>query len=287
HEEARALLRAALTAGAPDAPLRAADRARLCLALARTVEVTGGPERTATGASDAEEEVALLAEAVRHADGPVEDVHVVAVTRLRLGAALAERGRYGEASELLPRALDGFTAERDAAARVRVRAWLAQCALGLGEPAVAAREYALAAAEAGRFEERRHREELSHRTAYALALAGSPERAVREWRGLSEAAGPGGTVDPGAPTETETTASASSASSATASASVRPAAEQEQAPESATGRGSGVGGPWQGVYDLPEPLGPPGRYQVNVYGEVGGAWPWATTAPGTRVQGCV
>ncbi|MEU4079419.1 hypothetical protein DEJ45_31640 [Streptomyces venezuelae] len=302
HEEARALLRAALAAGAPDAPLRAADRALLCLALARTVEVDGGPGRTATGAREVEEEMlALLAEAVRHADGPVEDVHVGAVARLRLGVALAERGRYGEASELLARALDGFAAESDAAARVRVRAWLAQCALGLGEPAGAAREYALAAAEAGRWDERRHREELSHRTAYALALAGSPERAVREWRGLSEAAGAGGTVDPGAPTETETatsdtsatsaTATATSATSApataTATATAQPATEPESESESAAGGDSGVGGPWQGVYDLPEPFGPPGRYQMNVYGEVGGAWPWATTAPGTRVQGCV
>ncbi|MBX9426673.1 hypothetical protein [Streptomyces lateritius] len=139
-EEAAALLRAALASDERDAPLRAGDRARLCLALARTV-AGSGPEA-------ADEEMALLAEAVDRADGPVRDVRVGALARLRLGVLYAERGRCREASALLDEALTGFGEDGDTAARVRARAWLADCALRLGEPGRAALEYARAAAEA-------------------------------------------------------------------------------------------------------------------------------------------
>ncbi|MFE9133235.1 hypothetical protein [Streptomyces sp. NPDC007355] len=138
--EAAALLRAALTSDERDAPLRAGDRARLCLALARTV-AGSGPEA-------ADEEMALLAEAVDRADGPVRDVRVGALARLRLGVLYAERGRCRQASALLDEALTGFGEDGDTAARVRARAWLADCALRLGEPGRAAVEYARAAAEA-------------------------------------------------------------------------------------------------------------------------------------------
>ncbi|MEU2079275.1 hypothetical protein ABZ578_34685, partial [Streptomyces sp. NPDC013489] len=53
HEEAAALLRAALVPQVTDTPLRAADRARLCLALARTVAGSGEQGRTARSAEEA------------------------------------------------------------------------------------------------------------------------------------------------------------------------------------------------------------------------------------------
>ncbi|MFE4305924.1 hypothetical protein ACFQ9H_06555 [Streptomyces sp. NPDC056517] len=266
HEEAAALLRAALASEVTDAPLRAADRARLCLALARAVAGSGEQGRTTRGAKEVAEGVpeesveedgerlALLAEAVRHTDGPAQDVRVGAFARLLLGVAHAERGRYGKALGLLGQALPGFAEDGDTAARVRTRAWLAECLLHLDEPGRAAREYELAATEARSWGDRRHGAALSRRAAHALCLAGT-HRPVPEIRGT------GGTVYADAKAETE-------------------AAAEGGAPDGTTQ------GPWPGLRELPEPFGPPGRYQVDVYGEVGGAGPQAATAPGTRVQGC-
>uniref|UniRef100_UPI000B0CE7DB tetratricopeptide repeat protein n=1 Tax=Streptomyces aureus TaxID=193461 RepID=UPI000B0CE7DB len=288
HEEAAALLRAALASEVTGTPLRAADRARLCLALARTLAGSGGRGRTPRDMKEAAEgdgeRLSLLAEAVRHTDGPAQDVRVGALARLLLGVAHAERGRYGKALVLLERALPGFAEDGDTTARVRVRAWLAECLLHLGEPGRAAREYALAAAEAGSWGEPRHGAALSRRTAHALGLAGSsgkarrasgreawggavpPEEtrhpvAARTHRPVPEVHGTSGTVDADAQAETE--------------------AEAEVGAPA-----GGAQGPWPGLRELPEPFGPPAHYQVDVYGEVGGAGPQGATAPGTRVQGC-
>ncbi|MFJ5137508.1 hypothetical protein [Streptomyces sp. NPDC088707] len=282
HEEAAALLRAALVPEVTDTPLRAADRARLCLALARTVagadehgrtardgtEMTEGlPAETAAEAWEetaadvldetAEEDgerLSLLAEAVRHTDGPAQDVRVGALARLLLGVAHAERGRYGTALALLEQALPGFADDGDTAGRVRARAWLAECLLHLGEPGRAAREYALAAAEARSWDDPRHGAALSRRAMHTLGPAGTHGP-------VPQTPGTGGTVYADAKTETE-------------------------APAEGGAPGGGARGPWPGLRELPEPFGPPGRYQVDVYGEVGGAGPQAATAPGTRVQGC-
>ncbi|MCX4986760.1 hypothetical protein [Streptomyces sp. NBC_00572] len=342
-EEAAALLRAALASEAPDAPLRGADRARLCLALARTVAGAHERGRTAPGADEEDEPLSLLAEAVRHADGPAQDVRVGALARLLLGAAYAERGRCREASDLFEQALAGFTEDGDAAARVRARVGLADCVVRRGEPGRAAREYALAEAEARCWDDRRHGADLSHRTARALGMAGSPEKAARAyeraadlWRAAGDHAsaarslrararqvravwgdaaaevvlaealreagrGPGdadGAVDnhrrlSDAPERTHRPPREVRAAGGTvdAEAAAEDGAEVdvEADPEieSGTDDDSCRGGPWPGSRELPEPFGPPGHYQVNVYGEVGGAGPRAATAPGTRVQGCV
>ncbi|MFB7394178.1 hypothetical protein [Streptomyces sp. NPDC056191] len=301
HEEAAALLRAALVPQVTDTPLRAADRARLCLALARTVAGAGeqgGTARSsekAAGAAEAEgaaeaaeaegaaeaaaetaealeeepaeeleepeetaqedgERLALLAEAVRHTEGPARDVRVGALARLLLGVAHAERGGWGRALTLLEQALPGFQDDGDTAGRVRTRAWLAECLLHLGEPGRAAREYALAAAAARPWGDPRPGAALSRRAEHVLGLAGT--------RGpVPEIRGTGGTVYADAKAGTGASA-------------------EGGAPD------GGARGAWPGLRALPEPFGPPERYQVDVYGEVGGAGPQAATAPGTRVQGC-
>ncbi|MFH9726129.1 hypothetical protein ACH4M4_24680 [Streptomyces sp. NPDC017254] len=365
--EAAALLRSALASEVPDTPLRDADRARLCLALARTVAESDDRMRTTGGPEGGDEEVSLLAEAVRHADGPAQDVRVGALARLLLGVAYAERGRCREASALLEQALAGCAEEGDTAARVRARAWLADCALRLGEPVRASREYALAAVEALAWDDRRHGAALSHRTAYALGVAGSPEKAARAYEraaDLARAAGdhtaaarslrarsrqvrvawgdaaaevvlaearreaargrcagagvaggdrpvdpadlaeharpgsaPGGTSRP--PTEVRAGGGTVDACGDAAvhvetgtGIETSIGVDSEWVSDSASEAASeidgdcGAGGPWPGLRELPEPFGPQGRYQMNVYGEVGGTGPRAATAPGTRVQGC-
>ncbi|WP_327160706.1 hypothetical protein [Streptomyces zaomyceticus] len=384
YEEATSLLRAALASEVPDPPLRAGDRARLCLALARTVAGAGERWRTTGGPEVADEEMPLLAESVHHSGGPSDDVRVGALARLRLGVAYAERGRCREASTLLEQALAGFSEEGDPAARVRARAWLADCALRLGESGRASREFALAAVEALAWDDRRHGAALSHRTADALGVAGAPEKAARAYeraadlwratgdhtaaarslrarsrqvriawgdvaaevvlaeaareaaRGRRESAGSrtahdppigtavpveharptsaagetrrpahevhagGGTVDAcgGAPTDVAAHAEAVSGIEAGVEAEVGTefgfGSEEESMTDSEAGsaagsefdQGSGAGGPWPGLRELPEPFGSQGRYQVNVYGEVGGTGQRAATAAGTRVQGC-
>ncbi|MFD7962251.1 hypothetical protein ACFV5J_15755 [Streptomyces zaomyceticus] len=389
-EEAATLLRAALASEVPDPPLRAGDRARLCLALARTVAGAGERRRTTGGPAVADEEIPLLTESVHHSDGPSHDVRVGAVARLRLGVAYAERGRCREASTLLERALAGFSEEGDTAARVRARAWLAECALRLGESGRASREYALAAVEALAWDDRRHGAALSHRTADALGVAGAPEKAARAyeraadlWRAagdhaaaarslrarsrqvriawgdvaaevvLAEAAREAargrrgsagsraahdqpagsavsveharptpaagetrrpahevhsgdGTVDAcdGAPTDVAAHAESESGieqgagpevgfgfgseenSMTDSEADSETGSQTGSQTDSGVDQDSGTGGPWPGLRELPEPFGSRGRYQVNVYGEVGGTGQRAATAAGTRVQGC-
>lgn len=386
YEEAATLLRAALASEVPDPPLRAGDRALLCLALARAVAGAGERWRTTGGPEVADEEMPLLAESVHHSDEASDDVRVGALARLRLGVAYAERGRCREASTLLERALAGFSEEGDTAARVRARAWLGDCALRLGESGRASREYALAAVAALAWDDRRHGAALSHRAADALGVAGAPEKAARAyeraadlWRAagdhtaaarslrarsrqvriawgdvaaevvLAEAAreaGRGrrgnagsrtahdppvgtavpveharptpvagetrrpahedhsgdGTVDAcdGAPTDVAAHAESESESGFEAGLEAGAGtkdgfgfgfgSEEESGTGSETdswvGQGSGEGGPWPGLRELPEPFGSRGRYQVNVYGEVGGTGQRAATAAGTRVQGC-
>ncbi|ROQ27173.1 hypothetical protein EDD98_6830 [Streptomyces sp. PanSC19] len=137
--DATALLRTAL--GTTASRGCRADRARLCLALARTH--AGAPGRPA-----GDEEVSLLGEAVRHADSVAGDGRLSVLARLALGIARAERGHRRQASAVLREALSGL-AEADAeAAQVRAGVWLAFCAQGLGEPGRAAREFARAAGRA-------------------------------------------------------------------------------------------------------------------------------------------
>ncbi|GGS99297.1 hypothetical protein GCM10010222_46310 [Streptomyces tanashiensis] len=299
HQEAAALLRAALGATATATSLHGADRARLCLALARTLGgADGGPDRA--------EEVALLAEAVRHADAVAGDSRLSTLARLALGIARAEHGRWREASAVLEEALSGLAedGEDDETARVRARAWLAYCALCLGEPGRAAREFARAAAEARRWDDRRHGAALSHLTAYALCADVSPEKAARAyeraadlWRSVGDHASAARSLRSRARRVREVWG-----------ADAAEVVEEEALREAARGLPGDDGEPdgargW--LRGLPEPYGPPGRYQVGVYGEVGGAGtgPRTSGRAGTgagprgrrrpeeqsvsRVQGCV
>ncbi|WP_190158616.1 hypothetical protein [Streptomyces litmocidini] len=295
RQEAAALLRAAL--GTTASRGCRADRARLCLALARTP--AGAPGRPA-----GDEEVSLLGEAVRHADSVAGDGRLSVLARLALGIARAERGRWRQASALLREVLSGL-AEAEAgdgdcygygygheAARVRAGAWLAFCALGLGEPGRAAREFARVAAEARRWDDLRHGAALSELTARALGAAGSPEKAARAheraadlWRSAGDHAA--------AARSLRTRARQVRKAWGAAAAEVVEAEARREAGRARPGDGEGPAGLRAWLRGLPEPYGPPGRYQVDVYGEVGGA---GTGPLGprrreeqevTRVQGCV
>ncbi|MFI1657151.1 hypothetical protein ACH4ZU_19905 [Streptomyces sp. NPDC020472] len=291
RQEAAALLRAAL--GTTASRGCRADRARLCLALARTL--AGVPGRPA-----GDEEVSLLGEAVRHADSVAGDGRLSVLARLALGIARAERGRWRQASAVLREALSGLAEADDGdrddgddgAARVRAGAWLALCALGLGEPGRAAREFACVAAEARRWGDPRHAAALSELTARALGAAGSPEKAARAheraadlWRAAGD----------------HTAAARSLRGRArqvrkvwgAAAAEVVEAEARREAGRGRPDRHGEPGGARAWLRGLPEPYGPPGRYQVDVYGEVGGT---GTGPRGprrreeqsvTRVQGCV
>lgn len=345
--EAAAVLRTAVGSGEENALLRATDGARLRLALARTLEEGegldpfGGPGTSGrpggSGPPGGEEVVALLTEAVRLCDRSGEDPLLGVLARLRLGSAHAARGRWQEASTVLEEVLAGPARDGDQAARLRARAWLAYCALRRGEPARAARQYALAAAEARLRADLRHGAALSHRAAHALGAAGAPEKAARAyeraadlWRSardhgaaarslrararhvrtawgaaraevvLEEALreaqrGLRGTPEPAerdrlwaelvlireelgeltdllAPGAVETGA-------------VEPGAVDAVA--GAIGPRTADPGPWPGPWSPPDPYEMSGRYQVNVYGDVGWGRPAAAAAPRTRVQGCV
>ncbi|MFF8380152.1 hypothetical protein ACF07V_28930 [Streptomyces sp. NPDC015661] len=290
HREAAAVLRAALGPTASATHARGADRARLCLALARTLAgSTAGPVGD-------EEVLVLLREAVRHADAAAGDRRLSALTRLALGIAQTERGRWREASGVLEEALSGLAEDGDGdeAARVRARAWLAYCALSLGEPGRAAREFARAAAEVRRWEDRRHGAALSRLTAHALDAAGAPERAARAY---GRAADLWRSVGDHAAAASSLRARARQVGRVWGAAAAE-VVEEEARREAGRGRPGGDGEPggarvW--LRALPEPYGPPGRYRVNVYGEVGGVG--TPTPPGgrrrpeeqgvTRVQGCV
>ncbi|MFJ7958766.1 hypothetical protein ACIQ62_21025 [Streptomyces sp. NPDC096319] len=286
--EAAALLRAALGTPATAGALRSADRARLCLALARTLAAAGD-------GTDGDERVALLADAVRHADAVAGDSGLSTLARLALGIARAEQGRWREASAALREALSGLADDGDdETARVRARAWLAYCALCLGRPDRAARDFARAAAEVRRWADRRHGAALSHLTAHALHAAGSPEKAARAyeraadlWRSADEHAAAARSLRARARRIRELWG-----------ADAAEVVEREALREAA--RGLPDGGDGDGAADdargwlrrLPEPYGPPGRHQVNVYGEVGGAGsgPSGRRRPEerrvSRVRGC-
>ncbi|MEV4423869.1 hypothetical protein AB0K23_00565 [Streptomyces sp. NPDC049602] len=312
HQEAAARLRSALGATAPAPgpapPLRGADRARLCLALARTVAGAavgsaghdGGPaddedvhDRGPVGG----EVVALLGEAVRHADAVAGDRQLSTLARLALGIAQAEHGRWRPAAAVLGQTLsglaeddDGDDGDGDETARVRARAWLAYCALRLGEPARAAREFACAAAEVRRWDDRRHGAALSRLTAHALGAAGSPEKAARAceraadlWRSVGDHAATARSLRARAGHVREVWG-------ADAAEVVVEEALREARRGLPGGGDTGAGGARTWLRRLPEPYGP-GRYQTNVYGEVGGAGPPGLRRPEeqsvTRVQGCV
>ncbi|MFF3762338.1 hypothetical protein [Streptomyces sp. NPDC002185] len=255
-QEAARVLRAA-------APLPGADRARQCLALARTLALSGGEP-------DGDTETALLAEAVRHADGVTGDSRLSTLARLALGIAQAERGRWRAASAVLEEALSGLSGDGDddETARVRARAWLAYCALCLGEPGRAAGDFAYAEAEARRWDDRHHGAALSHLTAYALCAAGAPEKAARAyeraadlWRSAGDHAAAAHSLQSRARRVREVWG-----------ADAADVVEEEALREAARGL-PGDGEPDRArasLRSLPEPYGPPGPYQVDVYGEVGG-----------------
>ncbi|MFE7517229.1 hypothetical protein ACFU8I_39285, partial [Streptomyces sp. NPDC057540] len=274
--EAAAVLRAAT-------PPRGADRARHCLALARTLALSGGePDEGA--------ETALLAEAVREADAVTGDSRLSTLARLALGIARAERGRWREASAVLEEALSGLAedGDDDETARVRARSWLAYCALCLGEPCRAAGDFAHAAAEVRRWQDRRHGAALSHLTAYALCAAGAPEKAARAyeraadlWRSAGDHAAAAYSLQARARRVREVWG-----------ADAADVVEEEALREAARGLPGCGGGEPAGarasLRGLPEPYGPPGRYQVDVYGEVGGAGTGRRPEEQgvTRVRGC-
>ncbi|MBD0710321.1 MULTISPECIES: hypothetical protein [unclassified Streptomyces] len=266
--EAVALLRAALAAEEPAAPLRPGDRTRLLLALVRALAPTG-----ATDAGG--EEVSLLAEAVRHSEGPGPDLLVDLFARLGLGVVYAQRGRVREAAPLLERALTGFAGDDETAERVRAGAWLAYCVLLLGEPGRAAREYTRAAEAAESWDDRRHAAALHHRAGYAFETAGAPGEAARAYERAAGIRRPGG--GPAAEGESRGLGGSGRVGGTVGG-------------DAGTGPGGGDGGgdgSWAGLRDLPEAGVPVGRYQMNVYGEVGGVGPRSATVPGTRVRGCV
>ncbi|RSS56658.1 hypothetical protein [Streptomyces sp. WAC01280] len=331
--EAATVLRTAVGSGEENALLRAADRARLRLALAWTLE---GPETSdgldprggdGGGGWDGgdgqdrghgrprrpggEEVVSLLTEAVRLSDRSGEDPRLGVLARLRLGSAHAARGRWQEAAAVLEQVLAGPARDGDEAARVRARAWIAFCALRLGEPERAARQYALAAAEARLRADSRCGAALSHRAAHALGTAGAPEKSARAYERAADLWRSVG--DHGAAARS---LRARARQVRTAWGAARAEVILEEALREAQRGLRGVPAPAErerlraelvrireeltdlvapgadddtgpGLWLPPDPYEVSGRYQVNVYGDVGGAGPPAATAPGTRVQGCV
>ncbi|MFC9701089.1 hypothetical protein ACFTWD_10390 [Streptomyces sp. NPDC056943] len=322
--EAATVLRTAVGSGEENVLLRAADRARLRLALARTLEGAeasegldprggdgGGRGRGRPRRPGGEEVVSLLTEAVRLSDRSGEDPRLGVLARLRLGSAHAARGRWQEAAAVLEQVLAGPARDGDEAARVRARAWLAFCALRLGEPERAARQYALAAAEARLRADSRHGAALSHRAAHALGTAGAPEKSARAYERAADLWRSVG--DHGAAARS---LRARARQVRTAWGAARAEVILEEALREAQRGLRGVPAPTErerlraelvlireeltdldgpgadddtgpGLWLPPDPYEVSGRYQVNVYGDVGGAGPPAATAPGTRVQGCV
>ncbi|MFG3039548.1 hypothetical protein ACGFYZ_21900 [Streptomyces sp. NPDC048330] len=304
HQEAAGVLRSALRADGPAAPLRASDRTRLALALARTLAEPASVGRGGRGIGD--EEVSLLVEALDGAGGAAEDPRPAALARLWLGSVYAERGRCREAAALLQDSLSAFAASGDEAALVQARAWLAQSALCLGEPGRAAREYTLAAGRCGRWRDRRHAAALVHRAAHAFAESGAPERSARAYERAADLWRAAGDHGAAAGALRGRARQVSAVLGEAAAEVILEEARREARRGSGRGDGSPLGGgdargqetgamrtggegagPWPGLSGLPEPYGRPGRYQVNVYGDVGGRGRWAAAAPRTRVQGCV
>ncbi|MFF8838018.1 hypothetical protein [Streptomyces sp. NPDC015130] len=181
HAEAATVLRTAIGSGEESTLLRAADGARLRLALARTLEEGAGQGLGLPASAGGEEVVALLTEAVRLSDRSGEDPLLGVLARLRLGRAHAAGGRWQEAATVLEEVLAAPARNGDQPARLRARAWLAFCALRRGEPERAARQYALAAAEARLRADLHQGAALSHRAAHALGAAGAPEKAARAY----------------------------------------------------------------------------------------------------------
>ncbi|MFE3071412.1 hypothetical protein [Streptomyces sp. NPDC059247] len=230
----------------------------------------GSPEESAPSAADAaDEELALLVEAVRLADRVGSDPRLGVCARLGLGLAYLERGRAREAVAFLERAVAGSAGDDDTAERVRAGALLAYCALLLGEPHRAAVEYARAAETALDRDDPRHAAALHRRAGQAFGAAGAAAEAARSYRRADELYRTHGEYD--------------------AAGSHGSTVGGDNGPDPGTG---GADGGAAGGGLPPEPRGlpgadvPVGRYRMNVYGEVGGVGPRAAVAPGTR-QGCV
>ncbi|MEU7073460.1 hypothetical protein AB0B30_15385 [Streptomyces narbonensis] len=322
--EAAAVLRAAVGSGEGNALLRATEGARLRLALARTLEggeglgPFGGHARSdGPGSPGDEEVVALLTEAVRLSDGSGEDPLLGVLARLRLGSALAALGRWQEAATVLEEVLAGPARRGDEAARLRARAWLAFCALRRGEPERAARQYALAAAEARLRADLHHGAALSHRAAHALGAAGAPEKAARAyeraadlWRSARDHGAAARSLR--ARARHVRTAWGAARAEVVLEEALREAQRGLRGTPEPTERdrlraelvlireeltdllspgaidpAAAGPGPCPGPWSPPDPYEMSGHYQVNVYGDVCGGRPSAATAPRTRMQGCV
>ncbi|MDV5144130.1 hypothetical protein R1T08_07645 [Streptomyces sp. SBC-4] len=337
YAEAATVLRTAVGSGEEHALLRAADGARIRLALARTLDGhdvcdgRDGRERLDAfgglavcdgggrppGRAGGEEVMALLTEAVHLSDLSGEDPRLGLLARLRLGSAHAARGRWQEAATVLEAVLAGPARDGDEAARVRARAWLAFCALRLGEPERAARQYALAAAEVRLRADHRHGAALSHRAAHALGTAGAPEKAARAyeraadlWRSVGDHGAAARSLR--ARARQVRTAWGTARAEVVLEEALREAqrglpkapgpterdrlrAELVSIREELTDLDLGVavgaldtdGDSGPGPWSPQDPYEASGHYQVNVYGDVGGIGPPAAAAPRTRVQGCV
>ncbi|MFE5909188.1 hypothetical protein ACFQ6B_08910 [Streptomyces wedmorensis] len=257
HEEAAALLRSALRAALPSdgsaASLRRGDRARLCLALARAV---AGPHAAGRGRGGwrvgTEEGSAGSRGTGRGTDGrrrvEAEEVALL-VEAVRLTGGAAVDPCLGALARLR---LGSAYAE------------LGRCreAVGLFEEAL--RGFAEDGDEAGLV---RAGAWLAH-SAQCLGDAG---RAGREYTRAAARAG-----------RWEDARHAEALGRVAAGA--RAAAGS---PERTDRAGAGCAGPRSELRGLPEPYGQPGRYQVNVYGDVGGTGRNTVAVPRTRVQGCV
>ncbi|MFJ6104144.1 hypothetical protein ACIQHY_24435 [Streptomyces sp. NPDC092359] len=227
------------------------------------------PEESAPAADAADEELALLVEAVRLADGAGSDPRLEACAQLGLGRAYMERGRAREAVAFLERAVAGSAGDDDSAERVRAGALLACCVLLLGEPHRAAMEYASAAETALNWDDPRPAAALHRRAGQAFGAAGAPEEAARSYRRADELYRTHGEHD------------AAVSHGSTVGGGNGPGPGTGSADEETAG-----GGLPPGPRGLPGTDAPVGRYRMNVYGEVGGVGPRAAVAPGTR-RGCV
>ncbi|MER8232467.1 hypothetical protein [Streptomyces sp. NPDC094049] len=315
HREAAALLRAALAADEPTAPLRTDDRIRLLLSLARTLasqrerEGEEEREREEGGKPTGDEPGALrpggpgaspepgggtATEEVSTPDGPTAPSADPADERLAL---LVEAVRLADTAGSDPRL----------GACAHLGLGIAYVERGHAREAVAFLERAAAGAAGD--DDPAERVRAGALLAYCALLLGEPHRAAVEyaraaetalaWDDLRHAAAlhrrAGQAFEAaGAPEE-------AARSYRRADELYRTHGEHDTADShgstvrggtgSAPGTGgadaeAGGGGLPPGPRGLPGTDAPVGRYRMNVYGEVGGVGPRAAVAPGTR-QGCV
>ncbi|WP_367126288.1 tetratricopeptide repeat protein [Streptomyces phytohabitans] len=166
--EAENALRAVLRDSRYDGALTPAQHARVRLALAEAVGARSGPD----------EEVALLLEAARLADGAAdgdgtrETEALAARARLRLGGAYVGLGRWAEAATVLENALPDLLPGAGPRDAVQARRWLGEALTGTGEPGPAADQFLAAAETAAPWTDQGDHAMLTHLAADALLHAG-------------------------------------------------------------------------------------------------------------------